>query len=214
MSEKKPEPVDGQHSALDKGMVEIEGEIQMHQSDDGCYAFEYDIFEGVHDYFKKADVIYTAPAWRHGYEKFYERIGKEIPPERTYQRYLQVTEKVVKELDIPAFLMGGTHYLNYIQPDNAYPIKFRNKDIYMMVYGDVDYPKGPKKTIFELAEILAEREEYEVYLDFFCGYGKFVEVFYEHGNSFVASDFNPKCIYKLVEDIFGKEEARQSQKKG
>lgn len=88
----------------------------------GDVVFRHDISKGISPRFKKADCIYSEPAWRHGYKKFMQRSNTtDFPP---YKDYLLNQEKVVKELGIPAFILCGADMLRTLKPQWVQDIYF------------------------------------------------------------------------------------------
>lgn len=166
----------------------------------GDVVFRHDISKGVSPRFKKADCIYSEPAWRHGYKKFMQRSNTtDFPP---YKEYLLNQEKVIKELDIPAFILCGADMLRTLKPQWVQDIYFYpykdNKNFKVAIYNCEQFKFGSDH---ELLGILAEK--FNTILDFNCGYGNLIPFIREKGKHFILSDICGHAVLKVAKDYMG-----------
>lgn len=167
---------------------------------DGDVVFKHDISKGISPIFKKADCIYSEPAWRHGYKKFMQRSNTVVFP--PYKEYLLNQEKVIKELEIPSFILCGADMLHTLKPDWVRDIYFYpykdNKNFKIAVYNSERFDFGSDR---ELLAVLANK--YKVILDFNCGYGNLIPFIRENGKHFVLSDICGHAVLKVAKDYMG-----------
>jgi hypothetical protein len=147
--------------------------------------------KGKHKLFKKANVIYSEPAWKDGYDKFLNRAGfKSKEGYEGFKKYLYHIRKTIFELGIPAYIIMGKHMLKYLEPDKTKEVKLHGYGCLAGLYNGA-----------ELKEVLNNKDvlkyvtrRYKMVLDFSCGYGNTAK----EANKFICSDINPKCIYYVA----------------
>lgn len=186
-------------SDFEKGNFENVATLDFFEAN-GDVVFRHDISKGISPRFKKADCIYSEPAWRHGYKKFMQRSNTtDFPP---YKDYLLNQEKVVKELGIPAFILCGADMLRTLKPQWVQDIYFYpykdSKNFKIAVY---NYPQFKFGSDHELLGILAEK--FNTILDFNCGYGNLIPFIREKGKHFIFFRYLRSCRIKSSKGLHG-----------
>jgi hypothetical protein len=182
------------HSAL-KADLKINQELEYYEAD-GSIALQHNIEDGPHHVFAQADVIYAEPAWRDGYDKFMHRAGAT----GDFKAYLAAISNAILELDVPAYIVMGSHMKKQLAPDLTIPIKLHG---YRCLLGIWKADAIEARTNYDAVNRMAE--EYSCILDFCCGYGNTAFAAKSHGKRFVCSDVNGKCIYYIAKELMGYE---------
>ena len=174
-----------------------EGRNYYHRN--GSVAMIYNILNPfIPSAWRYSDVIYCEPSWQEGYKVFCDRA------EYTYRKsdyilYLKRIEELIDTLDKPAFIIGGKHMLQHLNPYSMSPIRLLGSKAFLCVYKTKQHKKFDKN--FDVISYLAER--YNYVLDFCCGYGNTARIFKKAGKLFVCSDFNSKCVYYVAKTFLG-----------
>jgi hypothetical protein len=189
---RKPEELvvsDIYHTAISSKKRDIVAEPLLRWTDGRGVAFVHDISSGViPDEYRQADVLYSEPAWRHGYEKFSECL--EVKPVGGYDAYLATQLKFIRDTGIPAFLVIGTSMIEQCDPKHAHPVKLRGGDAVLAVWNTT-----LAVTVHECDRFIDHlAASYECVVDPSCGYGNVARWFHKQGKMFVATDINPVCI--------------------
>lgn len=87
----------------------------------GLKVFQHDLCSGIHPLFREADVIYSEPAWKNGYNIFTENT---IAEGTIWKDYLKAIDHVCHTLKIPAFILAGNQFLKLLHPDKVKEISF------------------------------------------------------------------------------------------
>lgn len=189
------------HSAL-FDEVDVDGEIHDLERDDFCLS-SHDILDGVPPYFDRVDAVYSEPSWRQGYDEFKDRVGEDTE-KKEYIKYLRSIERVVKELGVPAYILVGNHAMDYLSPNDYWPIHYKehNYDCSLVLYNGASVPKEElsNKDVISLVT-----DRYDAIGDFSCGYGNLAVKAKQKGKVFVGTDINAKCLYFISKEIYGVE---------
>lgn len=210
--ENMDEDKEAYHSALKKLKgrdIDVEGKLEGGYTNGNSSTKTWDVLEAliappsisVPQEFNKADVIYTEPAWRHGYEKFNEKVGKEAG---SYKEYLKAILNVISQLDVPAYIIGSQYMVTKMNPDDIHKVRMELHDVeaYVMLWNGADFV--PRHEIYtRLDAIHYVAENYDCLLDFSCGYGGTAKVAQEHDTNFICTDINPKCTYYVATEFLG-----------
>lgn len=180
------------HSAL-KDDLKIDRELEYYEAA-GSIALHHNIEDGPHHKFSQADVIYAEPAWRDGYEKFMRRAGAN----GSFKSYLSWISNVILALEIPAYVVMGSHMKKQLAPDITMPIKLHG---YKCLLGIWKADEIEAITNYDAVNQIAER--YSCILDFCCGYGNTAIAAKRHNKRFICSDVNGKCIYYIAKELMG-----------
>lgn len=186
------------HSAL-KDDLKIEGELDYYESN-GSVVLCYDLTTGIHPSFRSADVIYSEPSWKDGYEKFQDRAGS--LSDKSYYgflAYIDSIKKVIEELKIPAYIIMGKHMQKRLNPDHVMDIMLHS---YKSVLGVWNAELPEVKTNQDVLKFISEK--YFCALDFSCGYGNTAVAMLGQGKQFICSDINKKCVYYIATEIMGR----------
>lgn len=184
------------HSALRQELA-IDGELDYYEKD-GSVVFKHDITNGCHDVFWRADVIYTEPAWQHGYEIFANRAGINQP--KPYKEYLLAIKDVIETLSVPAYVVMGRHMVRILRPECTAELRLHGYKCLLGIY-NADPINVPNNTA--ALQHVAQNPDYRCILDFCCGYGNTAAAALRAGKKFVCSDFNAKCVYYIAKEIMG-----------
>ena len=152
------------------------------------------INEGLPQQMLDCDVIYAEPPWPHGFKIFNERAG--IKHNDYNDLSDAIKEAIVfcssKEASTPFYLLLGKTMLSKLpDPNELHETILNGNDAFMAVWND-SY-EGNLSSTYEICHTLGGR--YKKFGDFTCGYGACVKAFLEGGGeSFIASDYDGKCI--------------------
>lgn len=197
------EYTDKYHSALEPSTDVPHEAIDYYEAPDGSVMFQHDILGGVAEPFSRANVVYTEPAWRQGYERFMQRAdAKNIPG---FDAYMGMQERVIRELDIPAYMIGGANTLHYIDPDDAHEIyfEFHDCDAWAFLWNNPEYDPYDVDTVVDV--LYTMRENYNWALDFNCGQGRTARAMHDAGKQFVCSDVNGRVINQIAQDLYDRD---------
>lgn len=167
-------------------------ELERHTKN-GSHAIKHDLNDGVLKSFKNCDVIYSEPAWRHGYKKFHERANIEM--KTTYNEYLESITNLIKELGKPSYIVTGQHAVKKLNPDRSVPIKLYKHNAVLCIWNEGKKISAPTNTL--LLEELSKN--YKKILDFSSGYGIVCRFF----KKFVCTDIGGQCIYYIAKTFMG-----------
>ena len=162
----------------------------------GNTVIQHDLTEGTLPIFKKADVIYSEPAWQRGYELFKNR-AQIKDSQNTFKKYLLSIKEAIEELKKPSFIVSGKHMLKTLSPDHVTEIDLHGYKSYLSIW---NHKPMSFKDNFACMDKLSE--EFPCVLDFSCGYGITAEYF----NSWVLSDINKKCVYYVAKKFMNYED--------
>jgi len=169
------------------------------KSSDGSIVFKHDILDGYHRLFDGADVIYSEPAWRHGFEKFMQRAGAK----GDFNTYLAAIRGMITELDIPAYVVMGIQMKRRLAPDHIIPIKLHGYKCLLGVWNDSDSKTTVADVTTNYDAVDCITKKYKTVLDFCCGYGNTALAAKTHNKNFVCSDVNGKCVYYVATEVMG-----------
>lgn len=185
------------HSAL-KDDLKIDGELDYYESGSSVVLY-HDLTTGIHPAFRFADVIYSEPSWKDGYEKFQDRAGSS--GDKSYYgffAYLSSIKGVIQELKIPTYLIIGKHMQRRLNPDHTMNIMLHT---YKSVLGVWNAEPIEVKTNQDVLKFISEK--YSCAIDFSCGYGNVAVAMLKQNKQFVCSDVNKRCIYYIATKIMG-----------
>lgn len=142
--------------------------------------------------FKSCDVVYSGIAWQYGYKIFNNNAGN-VPNE--YHVYCENINKLIEELNVPAFITGGKAHAKFFPKAKVYDVDLNNGGASMpncklFVWNYDHYDKSIKSTV-ELIDKLSK--EFHKPLDFSCGYGEHLMKF----DDFVGCDIDKDCLTYL-----------------
>lgn len=189
------------HSAL-KDELELNNRLKYYESN-GSVVFQHDITEGKYELYQKADVIYSEPAWKDGYDKFINRAGFENEEGyEGFKKYLYHIKKTISELNIPTYIIMGKHMLKYLDPDRTEKVNLHGYGCLVGLYNNakLDNIKNNEDVLQYVVE------NYNNILDFSCGYGNVAREASKQNKKFICSDINSKCIYYVASNFMGYEE--------
>jgi hypothetical protein len=175
------------HSALVDEISNLK-ELDYYQNEKS-FAISHNITDGILFEYYKADVIYSEPAWRSGYNLFSSRANSK---NNNYNLYLESMLKCIKELKKPSFIITGKHAINKLNPDFVTEIKLHEYSSLLAIW---NYEEIKFKNNSEAIEFISKK--FNTVLDFNCGYGNAISKF----NNFIASDVNKKCIYYIAKNF-------------
>lgn len=166
----------------------------------GSIVVQHDIHDGMLDIFSGADVIYTEPAWRHGYEKFMEKADKPLPKDG-FERYMMALNTTINEVGVPAYVIGGNNNLNWLKPDDIHEVTFdfHNTECYVMLWNGADVPRYDVTTVADVVNYVADN--YRCALDPCAGTGRTARAMADRDKSFICADVNGKCIRFIAQDV-------------
>ena len=160
----------------------------------GSTAFVHDLLSGPlpADY-DTCDVLYAEPPWRTGMARYDELAG--VSDGRTYRDLMGAIADIVKAQNRPVVLVAGKHAMPYLPlPVQAHPVRLPvlgGQSAHALVY-NAAFLRPMWETTADLLASLAR--SYRRVGDFCCGYGWAPRAFIQAGGSFVASDYNARCI--------------------
>lgn len=171
------------------------------QHDTESYGFEtpsvtgliFDIeTDSIPEVFYKAEFVYLEFPYRRGYEVFNDRVNKK----GVGFGYLQLmTLEILNKLDKPFYIIAEKRMpiLKPLLIDRIY-YSAHKSDTYL-------YSNKPVKarSTNELQSLLFET--YDIGLDFMCGYGNLVNTALKHNKKIIISDYNPKCLGYIYENL-------------
>lgn len=190
------------HSAVDGvGGQEVDDmEPMPRYESDGSIAVQHDINDGIIEDFEGADVVYAEPAWRDGYETFMAKADKGTA-ERGFERYMMNLNTAIRELDIPAYVIGGKNNLGWLKPDDIHELYFEshNIDAYCLLYNDADFDRYETETVADVLHHVADT--YQWALDPCAGNGRLARAMVDYDKNFICADVNGKCIRFIAKDV-------------
>lgn len=184
------------HSALKDELV-LHGELDYYEKD-GSIVMRHDILDGCRDEFWRADVVYTEPAWRDGYQKFSTRA--DITNPRPYNEYLDAIRTVITTLSVPAYVVMGKHMVRRLEPDRVVEIRLHG---YKCLLGVWNTEPISVYDNYSALQYVVDHIVRRCVLDFCCGYGNTAASAVRAGKQFVCSDLNGKCVYYIAREIMG-----------
>mgnify|MGYP003538206388 CR=1 FL=1 len=155
----------------------------------------HDIHNGYNDQFNKCDILYSEPAWRHGYDIFMSKAGYE---KRSFEQYVTDICSFVKLSKKPAIIITGVKdsklYQNNLKfEDSKIKLKVHNCNAMALFY---NIPAILVNDNIELLNIISKK--FNNVGDFCAGYGNTADVFHKAGKNFVMSDVNPYYVSHMV----------------
>lgn len=180
-----------------------EESLERFDTPDGDILVQHTVFDGVHPGFKAAEAVFTNPAWRNGYETFVERADTDAT--RPFSEYMAANEYLIRELDLPTYMVAGRHMLDYLNPDDIHPVHFDlyGEDHYIFLWGDaVDaFDRYEVQSVVDTLRHVAET--YTPVVDFNCGLGRLARAMKHHGGTYICSDVNGRCLTRIAMDLHG-----------
>lgn len=142
--------------------------------------------------FRSCDVIYSEISWIYGYKGFNEKANNEPS---TYNDYVENINKLIVELNKPAFIICGKNVSDKFPSAKMFPIKINsagtNMDSCTLYVCNYDYYDEGKEDTQKLTDFLAEH--FNKCLDFSCGYGEHLLKF----KDFIGCDIDRNCLTYL-----------------
>ena len=141
--------------------------------------------------FRRCDVIFSEIAWQYGFGVFNERAGNEPS---AYSDYLDNINKLVHELNVPAFIICGKNAAKHFTDFRTAEIKINLSGTSMAgcVLYIWNYSGATPKTTSAL--IMQLQSQFKCCLDFSCGYGEHLIGF----EDFVGCDIDRDCLTYLT----------------
>lgn len=159
---------------------------------DDCLAFCHDIFAGLPDEYRFAEVIYTEIPWLDGFDTFEGRVGAKG---RDYASFLVALGNIIMESDLPMVIVAGKKARKYLpEPVEAYSTKLNGAPAAAYCYRI-----GLSNYASDMAILDELTKRFNVGGDFCCGYGRTAKAFRDAGKKFIVSDYNPTCIGHIRE---------------
>lgn len=183
---------------------QVKGELNEYRSG-GHYIFKHNINNGIHPAFYDADVLYTEPAWGYHYNQFKSVAGVEDKDDTTHREYLINIERLIKELDIPSYVVMGKHMLGVLSPVHIQEITIHEYPCFLGIWNDTDIPDAYSyriRNIYDAIQYVCKM--YHTVLDPCCGYGNTLRGAIDNNKKAICSDVNGKCIYYMAHNILGK----------
>lgn len=163
-------------------------------------ALTWDISRGLHRSFRDCDLLYSEPAWEHGFDRYVERSGESIE----YADYIGAISEIMRTDDRPAVLIVGKRAARALpEPSSATPLHLNSGGRFIVEAVALAYrcilPRVTARhrgwTNIDSANLLhALAKQYSRVGDFSCGYGNTGRIFAEHRCSWVMSDSSAECI--------------------
>jgi len=179
------------HTALKKGFVTYsnvkETESAVHPK--GVMLKNDIISNGLPEEFDRCDVLCAEPPWPKGFKIFNDRAGV---AHESYSDLVVAFIKIIENNPKPIYLIIGESMLKRLpMPREVHKTTQNGGDALVAVWhGNYD---GSCKSVNVICESLGSR--YKCLGDFTCGYGTCIVNFLSGGgSSFVASDYDGKCI--------------------
>lgn len=145
----------------------------------------------IHPSFRGCDCMFSEISWTYGYRLFNDRAENEPS---SYADYMNNIVRLIRELNIPTFIVCGRFARKYFYDAQAFPIRITTSDTNMdgciLYVWNYDYD-GSCKNTSELTTKIAS--EFHKCLDFSCGYGEHLMKF----DDFVGCDINRDCLTYL-----------------
>lgn len=159
----------------------------------GCVAFRHDIFKGLPAEFAGCDLLYGDPPWAGGYLTFNVRAGAMGQPD--FRSFIGRLDWTARTSGKPTVYVVGQRDARAYRADSALPVRLNGAPALALSYG-ADLPARLGNEIRpdagKLLQYLARR--YARVGDFLCGYGRSARAFAQAGRTFVASDFDARCV--------------------
>jgi hypothetical protein len=142
--------------------------------------------------FYDAEFVYLEFPYRSGYDVFNNRVNKK----GVGFGYLQFkTLEILEKLNKPFYIIAEKR-MPILKP-------LLVKRIYYSAHKCDTYLYSNKpikaKSTNELQSLLFET--YDIGLDFMCGYGNLVNMALKHNKKIIISDYNPKCLGYIYENL-------------
>lgn len=171
------------HTALKRKYTSYKDDSIDYYEHNGNYAFVNNIKQ-IHPLFYKADCIYSEISWQAGFQIFQERAGIK---KYDYKEYIKDIVNCIETLKIPAFILTGKHILKYCEPH--YIINARIEAIKLNCICCIWYHNPVEEPLIKYIAT-----EFNVILDFCCGYGDFIPEVLKANKNFICCDINKSCI--------------------
>lgn len=171
--------------------------------------FQHDLCTNTPELFKTADAIYSEVAWKNGYRKF---VDGSIAENTTFDLYIKSIVRVVKELNVPAFILCGRQMLKRLQPDRYIGIKFAFHNDYPAYIAIYNFHDGIAQIVDEADMLDFIFERFNNVLDFSCGYGETGMYAVIHEKKCILTDINAKCIDYIAQKWCNKKDSLEDKK--
>lgn len=196
---------DGVSHSLDESENDLPDEpLDSFEAPDGSLLFQHNILDGMDERFHNAEAVYSEPAWPGGYEQYMQRVGAESMP--GYEHYIGIQERIIRELDVPAYLMGGRQHLSYLNPDDGHEFYFdlqdTDFDAWMYCYNGASEYFDPYEVETGHELLTAVTDSHDWLLDFNCGMGRVARWMVEREKNYICSDVNGRCIHRIAADLY------------
>lgn len=175
------------HTALKRGEVSQWPKLGRHEGKFGL-AFVADIAAGIPEEMHDADFWYSDPPWRHGYEIFAERAGREQI--LSYSDFMRKIGQEIRKAGKPTVMLIGKQGADALMPDTIADARLNGDDVLACLWNMTKWSgRVDSEEILRFAAFC-----HSCVGDFFCGYGRAGMFFAKAGKRYVMSDFNPSCI--------------------
>ena len=148
--------------------------------------------DSIPEVFYTAEFVYIEPPFSQGYDVFNKRVNQKG---RGYNFLLYKTLEVLNKLNKPFYILGQKR-LPLLKPLLVGQINFSAHKSIANLYSN--RPIKAQSTN-ELQSLLFET--YDIGLDFMCGYGNLVNMALKHNKKIIISDYNPKCLGYIYENL-------------
>tara|TARA_R110000824_G_scaffold88053_1_gene216654 strand:- start:46 stop:684 length:639 start_codon:yes stop_codon:yes gene_type:complete len=171
----------------------------------GCVGLVNDISDGLPKEFDKCGVMFSDSPWPRGLAKFNERAGvvrNKKKKQLAYSYFSDGLRRIVEAIDTPIYITLGKGLLSKLPKAAGQAAVKLNGEVMILAWWNTEY-SGPLKgsttdtvNSLEVARYLGS--QYSVMGDPMCGYGGLcLEFIAGGGKSFVAADYNGKCLSVL-----------------
>jgi len=156
---------------------------------------QHDIHNGYNELFNKCDILYSEPAWKHGYDIFMNNAGIK---KNNFNQYVNDICNFIHYANKPSVIITGINdsklYIKNLQ-FKSIQIKLQIHNCNAMALFYNIEPIVQNNNI-DLLNILSIR--YNNIGDFCAGYGNTADIFYNKNKNFVMSDVNPYYVSYIV----------------
>lgn len=145
-----------------------------------------------------ADVIYTEPPWKQGFDVFNERAG--VADGRTYEQFMRHIDALLSGSKIPVMVVTGkigAKFMPNAERQRGIWLSGPSLDARLVSYGPSVVKVAP--TSADLLRTIAL--EFHCGGDFCAGYGRTVKAFVSRGQRFVASDYSAEAIGYIAANV-------------
>lgn len=156
----------------------------------------HNIHDGYNKVFDPCDILYSEPAWKHGYNKFMSKANSNA---LTFDNYVDAICFFLEKANKPTVIIVGVHdSKRYLQR-----LSFKAKRITLSIHSCNAIALFYKMDVIDVStsvELLDQiSKTYARVGDFCAGYGNTADAFYMNGKNFVVSDVNKSYIGYIID---------------